>query len=59
MKRWSLILFGALTFSSFGQSTVEAIELGVDGFFGASTNGGAFGLGPKVGFRMNENFILG
>jgi hypothetical protein len=59
MKRWTLILFGALTFSSFGQSSVEAIELGMDGYFGASTVGGAFGVGPKVGFRMNENFILG
>lgn len=57
MKRWALILFGAISFSSFSQ--VEAIELGMDGFFGASNLGGAFGLGPKVGFRMNENFILG
>jgi len=48
-----------LTFSSFGQTSVEAIELGMDGFFGASTVGGSFGVGPKIGFRMNENFILG
>ncbi len=38
---------------------IEGIELGLDGFFGASTMGGSFGFGPKLGFRMHENLILG
>jgi len=45
----------------FGYSTaqVEGYGVGLDGFFSASTMGGGIGLGPKFGFRMNENLILG
>ena len=45
----------------FGYSTaqVEGYEVGLDGFFSASTMGGGIGLGPKFGFRMNEILILG
>lgn len=47
------------TFSSFSQSKVEGTELGIDGFFGASSFGGSFGVGVKYGFLLNENLIVG
>jgi hypothetical protein len=34
-------------------------EIGVDGYFGASTNGGSFGLGLKYGIKLKENIIVG
>jgi hypothetical protein len=57
MKRIVLHLFFYLSFLSHAQ--IEGYELGLDGFFSASTMGGGFGVGPKLGFRMNENLILG
>lgn len=36
-----------------------AFEVGFDGTFSASTFGGSFGLGVKVGREINENLILG
>jgi hypothetical protein len=58
LKRFTLII--AIGFSGLVYSQkIEGMELGLDGFFGASTMGGSFGFGPKLGFRMNENLILG
>lgn len=52
-----LFLFGI---SLFGVAQkVEGTELGFDGFFSASNLGGSFGIGPKFGFRFNENLIAG
>ncbi len=59
MKNIFLFLF-AFVISNFNYSQkIEGVEIGLDGFFGASTMGGSFGFGPKLGFRMNENLILG
>lgn len=58
VKRFILILAIGLSGNVYSQK-IEGIELGLDGFFGASTMGGSFGFGPKLGFRMNENLILG
>ena len=43
---------------SFGQA-IEGLEVGIDGFFGASSLGGSFGLGPKIGLELNENLVVG
>lgn len=44
--------------SSFAQQ-IEGTEFGIDGFFGASTNGGSFSIGAKYGLKFKENFIAG
>lgn len=59
LKITLLCLFISIGSFSFGQSSIEGYEIGFDGFFGASNFGGSFGLGPKFGFVMNENFVLG
>lgn len=41
------------------KSEYPKYEIGLDGFFGASNIGGSFGLGPKFGFVVNENVVLG
>jgi len=55
----------ALTFSlfllssnSFGQK-VDGTEIGFDGYFGASTNGGSFTIGAKYGLKFGEYIITG
>jgi hypothetical protein len=57
-KVFTLLLALIISTMSFTQK-IEALEIGIDGYFGASTMGGSFGFGPKLGFRMNENLILG
>lgn len=47
-----------LTSGSFAQQ-IEGTEIGFDGYFGASTNGGNFSIGGKYGLKLNENFITG
>lgn len=60
MKKYLVLAILSVNLSVFSQTkTIEGYELGIDGFVSASTNGGAFGLGPKFGFRLNENLILG
>jgi hypothetical protein len=49
-------LFSSLTASS---QSIEGVELGFDGFVGFSNIGGSVGIGPKVGFVLNENLIVG
>jgi hypothetical protein len=58
MKRIALILSITISTFSFGQA-IKAWEVGLDGFFGASTLGGSFGLGPKLGLVLNENLVIG
>ena len=58
MKKIILFCLISLSSNCFSQK-VEGTELGIDGFFGASNLGGSFGIGPKFGFRFNENFIAG
>jgi hypothetical protein len=54
-----LLALAMLHIIGYSHAQVEGYELGLDGFFSASTMGGGIGLGPKFGFRMNENLILG
>lgn len=58
MKKFLACFILSVSFGSNGQ-LIEGTELGFDGFFSASSQGGAFGIGPKFGFLMNENLILG
>lgn len=44
--------------NSFAQQ-IEGTEFGIDGFVGASTNGGSFSVGAKYGMKFKENFIAG
>ena len=57
MKR--LVLAICLLTGTFGNAQIEGLELGFDGYFSASTQGGGYGIGPKFGFVMNENLVLG
>ena len=41
------------------QIDVTSQELGIEGYFGASNQGGSFGIGPKFGFILNENIAIG
>lgn len=57
MKRF--ICCVCLGISTLTNAQIEGTELGFDGFFSASTQGGSYGIGPKFGFVMNENVVLG
>lgn len=58
MKKLLVILL--LCASQFGMSQkVDGTEVGIDGFFGASSMGGSFGIGLRYGWKFNENFIAG
>ena len=60
MKKLLTYIFTCLTLAISAQTkTIEGVEFGLDGFVGASTLGGSFGVGPKIGLRFNENLILG
>lgn len=60
MKKYITLALIALNLSAIAQTkAIEGYEIGIDGFVSASNQGGAFGLGPKFGFRLNENLILG
>lgn len=41
------------------QIDLTSQELGIEGYFGASNQGGSFGIGPKFGFILNENIAIG
>ena len=41
------------------QIDITSQELGIEGYFGASNQGGSFGIGPKFGFILNENIAIG
>lgn len=53
------ILFCSFQHRSNAQKNVEGYEIGIDASFNASSIGGVLELGPKFGFRMSENLILG
>ncbi len=46
-------------FSALGQVQITSQELGIEGYFGASNQNGSFGIGPKYGFVLNENYVVG
>ncbi|MFT5779429.1 MAG: hypothetical protein ACI837_002387 [Crocinitomicaceae bacterium] len=55
----AFIVIGLMTSSnSFGQK-IDGTEVGFDGYFGASTNGGSFTIGGKYGLKFGEYFITG
>ncbi len=65
---WILLLFFAPTIwcqEDYDDEDITAsdkfkLEIGVDGYFSASTNGGNMGAGLKVGFRSNsESQVIG
>ena len=41
------------------QIDLTSQELGIEGYSGASNQGGSFGIGPKFGFILNENIAIG
>jgi hypothetical protein len=59
MKKSLLIISIFFSLISSAQKNVEGYEIGLDASFNASSIGGVLELGPKFGFRMNENVILG
>jgi hypothetical protein len=60
MKALLILLFSSsiIPNSLFSQESGRP-EIGVEGFASASTNGGAYSLGLKFGFKVNENIIIG
>ncbi len=54
-----ITLLSTLMLSSSFAQEVEGTEIGFDGYFGASTNGGSFSIGAKYGFKFKEKFIAG
>lgn len=70
MKCLASVLFVGLFFSSMAQDeeveneevvkeVPSTMEVGFDGYLGASNFGGSGGIGAKFGYKVNENFILG
>ncbi len=60
MKALLIVLLSSSIFSNLLISQVNGRpEIGVEGFASASTNGGAYSLGLKFGFKANENIIVG
>ena len=59
MKALFTVLLSMFVLNASFAQEIEGMEVGVDGYFGASTNGGNFSLGGKYGLRFNENFIAG
>ena len=41
------------------QIDITSQELGLEGYFGTSNQGGSFAIGPKYGFILNENIAVG
>lgn len=59
MKTLLIVVTSALlSGTTFGQQ-IEGTEIGIDGYFGASTNGGSFSIGGKYGLKPNETVIFG
>ena len=60
MKKLNLLLFTVLYLSTgIKAQNIQGTEIGLDGFFSASTNGGNFSLGAKYGLNFADNFIGG
>ena len=58
MKDALFILMLLISLNSKSQA-LQGMEIGFDGFFGASNLGSSFGIGPKLGLMLNENLIVG
>ena len=59
MRTLFITLLSTLMLSSTFAQQIEGTEVGFDGFFGASTNGGSFSIGAKYGLKFREHFIAG
>ncbi len=59
MKNYILIFSLLSIFSTLGQVEITSQELGIEGYFGVSNQNGSFGIGPKYGFVLNENYVVG
>lgn len=59
MKKLILLLSFVALISDVNAQKVDGTELGLDGSFWASTNGGTFGIGAKYGLKFGEFVILG
>ncbi|MDG1333671.1 MAG: hypothetical protein P8P74_15145 [Crocinitomicaceae bacterium] len=59
MRRLFIALLSTFMLSSAFAQNIDGTELGIDGYFGASTNGGNISIGAKYGFKFQENFIAG
>ncbi len=55
--RYYLLLMVLISGTAFTQ--LQGSEIGIDGYFGASSNGGSFGIGVKYGLKPTENLIVG
>lgn len=58
MKKFLIFSFLLLTFHLKAQS-IKGTEFGFDGFFGASSLGSSYGIGPKFGMLLGDNFVIG
>ena len=54
----SIVMGVMISLVGFGQQ-FEGTEVGIDGYFGASTLGGSFSIGAKYGMEPSEKFIFG
>jgi len=59
MKTLFIALLSTCLFTASYAQQIEGTEVGFDGYFGASTNGGSFSIGAKYGMKFSENFIAG
>lgn len=59
MKNYLFFLIFLPTYILLGQIQNTGQELGIEGYFGVSNQNGSFGIGPKYGFILNENFVVG
>ena len=59
MKKLFFLFIIISTQDLLSQTEITSQELGIEGYFGASNQGGSFGIGPKFGFILNENIAVG
>ena len=59
MKKLFFLFLIISTQDLLAQTEITSQELGIEGYFGASNQGGSFGIGPKFGFILNENIAVG
>jgi len=59
MRTIFITLLSTLMLSSSFAQEIEGTEVGFDGYFGASTNGGSFSIGAKYGLKFSDQFIAG
>ena len=59
MKNYLLLFFLSSILKLVGQIENTSQEIGIEAFFGASNQNGSFGIGPKYGFVINENYVVG